>query len=121
MFLRANKFGAVRANGFPSKLEAAVHDILLLRQKLGEIDEIKRQQTVVIQEGSRETRIAWRVDFSFLDLKTGQTNYVEAKGMPTAEYKLKLKLWRANPPADLEIWGGDYKRPKLVEKIKREG
>lgn len=116
MFKR-NKYMAVRTNGLSSKLEAAVYNILLLRQKAGEIKDIKLQQTVVLQEGGREVRIAWKVDFSFVNKSTGGLEYVEAKGIETSDYKLKLKLWKKNPPAPLEIWKGDYRRPKLVEKI----
>lgn len=113
-----NKFNAVKTSGgFSSKLEAAVYNLLKLREKSGEISEIKQQQTVVLQDGPRNTRITWRVDFSFYDLKTGQTTYAEAKGVETQEYKLKLKLWRKLKPANLEIWKGNYTRPILVELI----
>lgn len=115
-----NKYGAKRADGFPSKLEAAVYGILLTRERLGEIKSIKRQQTVVLQDGGRETKITWRVDFSFSDCATDACCYAEAKGFETADYKIKLKLWRANPPARLEIYKGDYRRPKLVEVIERK-
>lgn len=117
--IRRQKFSAKRTDGFPSKLEAAVYGILLGREKLGEIKEIKRQQTVILQEGSRETKITWRVDFSFIETKTGEVCYAEAKGFETADYKLKLKLWRANPPATLEIYQGSYKQPKLTERIEK--
>lgn len=113
-----NKFNACRtARGFPSKLEAAVFYLLDVRQRAGEISDIKRQQVVVLQDGDRSTRITWRVDFSYVDAKTGETVFVEAKGMETGEYKLKLKMWRANPPAKLEIWKGNYNKPILVETI----
>lgn len=116
-FGRRNKFSAQRTNGFSSKLESAVHDILLSRQKSGEISEIKCQQTVVLQEGARDVRIAWKVDFSFVENTTKQLVYAEAKGIETMDYKIKLKLWRKNPPAPLEIYKGHYSSPKLVERI----
>ena len=117
--MRPNKYRAKPTNGFPSKLESAVHDVLLIRQNAGEIKDIRRQQTVVLQPGTRHTRITWRVDFSYTDIKTSETVYVEAKGIEANDYKLKLKLWRANPPGRLEIWKGDYRRPKLVEVVDR--
>jgi hypothetical protein len=114
-----NKYGAIESKdgtrGFSSKLESAVHAKLFKRQLDGEISNIKCQQTVVLQGGPRETRITWRIDFSFE--KDGITHYCEAKGFPTREYKMKLKIWRYNPPAPLEIWGGNYTNPKLIEKI----
>lgn len=116
---RANKYNAKPCRGFPSKLEAAVYDILILREKSGEISDIKRQQTVVLQEGSRDVRIAWKVDFSFV--KKTELVYAEAKGIETMDYRLKLKLWRKNPPATLEIYKGDYRRVKLIETILKLG
>lgn len=117
--MRANKYGAKQANGYGSKLESAVGEILLLRESAGLIKEIKRQQTVVLQDGPREMRITWRVDFSFFNLKTNETEYAEAKGFETSDYKLKLKIWRKSPPAALEIYKGSYQNPKLVERIEK--
>jgi hypothetical protein len=113
---RFNKYGAKRtANGFPSKLEEAVYNMLLLRERTGEISDVKRQQVVTLQEGDKTTRINWKVDFSFL---RGEIRcYAEAKGIETSEYILKLKMWRKLRPAPLEIWKGTYLRPVLVERI----
>jgi len=118
-FKRRSKYGAKRTNGFPSKLENAVHEMLLMRQLAGEIKDIKQQQTVVLQPGGKDVRIAWKVDFSFTKVATGETVFAEAKGFPTNDYLLKLKLWRAKPQFDLEIWTGDYRRPTLKEIIKK--
>lgn len=70
---------------------------------------------VVLQEGDKTTRINWKVDFSFE--KQGVKHYCESKGLETNDYLLKLKLWRKNPPAPLEIWKGTHLRPFLAEKI----
>ncbi len=115
--MRLPKYRSVRTNGFSSKLENAVHDILKLRERAGEISEIKCQQQVVLQDGSKDVRITWRVDFSYVDNKTRQTVFVEAKGIETNDYKLKLKMWKFNPPAPLEIYKGTHARPILVERI----
>lgn len=115
---KRNKYKAARTNGLSSKLESAVYDLLKLREKAGEIKDIKLQQTVVLQEGGKDVRIAWKVDFSFINKATEGLEYAEAKGIETGDYRIKLKLWKKNPPAPLEIWKGDYRRPKLVEKIK---
>lgn len=111
-----NKYRAKRSDGFPSKLEKAVYDMLFSWEKLGLISDLKRQQTVVLQEGPKDQRITWRVDFSFLNEK-GERVFLEAKGIETQDYKIKKKLWKKNPPARLEIWKGNYKKPKLVEVI----
>lgn len=112
-----NKYNAKPTGGFPSKLEAALYDQLLLREKLGEIRNIKRQVTVILQDGPREEKISWRVDFSFEEAPLWRVVFAEAKGLPTNEYKLKLKLWRRLKPAPLEIWMGNYRNIKRVERI----
>lgn len=123
-----NKYRATKtADGFGSKLEAAVYTKLLDREKLGLIRDIKRQQTVVLIPGGRGERVTWRVDFSFEERhlleSEGEANwawklaYAEAKGFETRDYVIKLKLWRYMPPAPLEIWKGNYRSPKLVERI----
>lgn len=113
----ANKYGNKRAGGFDSGLERAVHELLLERERNDEISEIKRQQTVVLQDGPRETRIAWRADFSFIKTKTGELWYCEAKGYHDEPvWKLKLKMIRYRQ-IKTEIWGGLAKRPMLMEVI----
>lgn len=111
------KYKQTRSEGFPSKMEAAVYEYLQKREFLGEITDIKRQQTVVLQDGAPDVKIQWRLDFSFVHKASGEVVYAEAKGFATPEYKLKLKLWRKNPPAALEIYGGRYDRFNLVERI----
>lgn len=109
-----HKYGAVKtADGFPSKLESAVNQILFLRERAGEIRNIRRQHRVDLGFG-----ILWKVDFSFELCATDETVFCEAKGIEDATYKHKVKMWRNGAgPGKLEIWKGDYRRPVLVEVI----
>jgi len=117
-FGRKNKYRATRTDdGFSSKLEKAVFIKLKDREVLGLIKDIKRQQTVELQGGGRDTRITWRVDFSFVNVANGALEYAEAKGVETNDYLIKLKLWRGNPKHALEIWKGHYTRPVLALRI----
>jgi hypothetical protein len=118
---RMNKFGARRTEGCGSKLEASVYEALKIKELAGLISDLKRQQTVVLQDGPQAVRITWRVDFSYVDEKTGELTYAEAKGFETADYKLKLKMWRKNPPANLVIWKGTHRSPVVVEEIFKHG
>lgn len=115
-----NKFGSHSADGFGSKLEAAVFSLLKTREALGEIRDIKRQQRVILQDGPRAVQISWRLDFSYVNGKTEELVFVEAKGFETVDYKLKLKMWRFRKPHSLEIWKGDFRKPFLAEFIKKE-
>lgn len=112
------KYGAKSADGFGSKLERSVYQKLLDRQFLGEITDIKRQQSVLLEElkeGGERRR--WKVDFSFVRVSTGEVEYAEAKGYETNDYLRKKNMWKRNPPARLEIWKGSHRRLRLAEVI----
>lgn len=116
---RSNSYGSkkIEYNGiwFASKLEKAVYEILWLRQEAGEIKDLRCQHTITLQEGPQRERIQIRIDFSYWEIKEDREEYWEAKGFPSDVWNLKLKLWRKNPPGYLEVWGGSWQRPKLIE------
>ncbi len=114
------KYRAKPANGFPSKLESAVYELLKVREAAGEIRNISRQVSVELQPGDKDTRIRWRIDFSFERVSDGRLCYAEAKGIALAEYRLKLKLFKGQKLAPIEIWSGTWQRPKLIEKFEPE-
>lgn len=113
-----NKFGAVRtADGFPSKLEASVYQMLQLREKAGELKDIQRQASVTLSEA----RIRYKADFSAIVVATGGKIYIEAKGAETERFRMIKKLWAAYMREPLEIWKGHWRRPVLVETIVPSG
>lgn len=107
-----NKYGARRTvidgEHFPSAFEASVW--CLLKQLHGERN-VKRYPSVKLPGG-----VKWKVDFEVLDEKVGDS-YDEAKGVETADYKVKLKLYREFGLRPLRIWKGDAKRPFIAEVI----
>jgi hypothetical protein len=127
-----HKYGAVKTvcsagHPHPSGLECAVCEILMQRERAGDIRDLKWQCTVDLGFGVR-----WKVDWGF-EQKSGQLltdplgvskskewipTYAEAKGAETKDYKLKLRMWKdGRGPAPLEIWKGSAQRPTLVETI----
>lgn len=109
-----NKFGAQKTDdGFPSKLESAVHQLLVIREKAGEIRNICRQVRVELTRSA----IATKIDFSFIDVHTEEQIFCEAKGIKTERYRLIEKLWRCYGPGPLQVWGGNYKKPQLMNTI----
>lgn len=110
-----SKYRSVRVGNFGSKLENAVHNVLLNRQDAGTLTDIKCQQKVYLTEA----RILYIVDFSFTDMSTklGVTRYCEAKGFETAVWRIKRRLWEFYGPGPLEVWAGSYARPFLKEVI----
>ena len=113
-FYTKNKFGAKRCSGgFPSKLEKSVYDILLTQEKLGIICEIKRQDCVSLTRAD----IRCKIDFSYVNTKSGDKRYVEAKGFETDRWKIIKKLWKYYGSGALEIYKGTYKKIFLDETI----
>jgi hypothetical protein len=120
-FKKKNKFRAKPTNGFPSKLESAVYDLLVLLERSGEISDIRRQEVVQLSNA----KINYKTDFSYVETATGTKVWVEAKGFEQDVWKLKKKLWAAYGPGKLQIYKGSYIRPTLDEEIiptnEREG
>lgn len=123
VYRKPNKLHAEKtASGFPSKLEESVYNMLLLRERAGEIRDIRRQHALRFPCGP-----AWKIDFSFVDCATGETVYCEAKGAEMETYRLKKNMFSGCPVLEgagkLEVWKGDHKQPKLTETIhpKRKG
>lgn len=116
-FRKRNKYNSVKtADGFPSKLEASVYQQLLLREKAGEIRDIRRQHSFRFPCGP-----SWKIDFSFIDCASGDTVYCEAKGAELEVYRLKKRMFGGCPILEsagaLEIWKGDYRRPGLTDVV----
>lgn len=113
----AGKYGAIRVKdgdrSFGSKLERTVYDILLLRQKAGEIMDIKCQPHVTLEP------LSWRCvpDYSFVWADTGKLSYCEAKGVEVDRWLATKALWHHFGPAPMEVWVGNWKKPFLKEII----
>lgn len=116
-YQKKNKYGRTKVKKlgytFDSKLESAVHDIHLLREKAGEIRNIKQQVSVYLTAA----RILYKADFSYELVETGETEYAEAKGVSTQSWAIKLRLWRCYGPGKLYLYKGSYTKPYLDEII----
>lgn len=107
---KKHKYSAVatEVNGhrFDSKREAEHYQELMLRQRAGEIKEIKLQPEYELQpafkkNGKHHRAIKYRADFEILH-SDGRVEVIDVKGFETKEFKLKKKLFEARYP-DLEI------------------
>jgi len=111
------KYRSKRVNyeghSFASQLEAAVFNLLTLREKAGEIKEIQHQDHIYLTNA----RICYIPDFKFFDLKTEEYTWAEAKGFETPEWKIKKRLWQHYGPGRLEIYKGSAKRITLAETL----
>lgn len=108
-----NKYNAHPISGFDSKLEAAVYDLLILREKAGEIRFRQSQKHIYLTDA----RVLYIADFEFEYVANGEIAYAEAKGYESARWPTVKKLWKHYGPGRLEIWKGTYKKPYLDETI----
>jgi hypothetical protein len=114
-YQKKNKYGRKKVKKlgytFDSKLESAVHDILLLREKAGEIRNIKQQVNVHLTAA----KILYKPDFSYELVETGETEYAEAKGLTLPLFQVKKRLWAFYGPGKLYIYKGSHTKPYLDE------
>ena len=98
---------------FPSKLEAGVYLYLKKMEKYGALKITKRQPKIELTNA----KIGFKPDFEIFDPKMGGKCFVEAKGVETDSYLLKLKLYRHYGDCPLMIFKGTMDSPKLVEVV----
>lgn len=98
---------------FASQFECAVFNLLLLREKAGEIRDIQCQDHIYLTEA----RICYIPDFKFVDLQTNNFAWAEAKGFETDVWKIKKRLWEHYGPGRLEIYKGNAKKVFLKETV----
>ena len=87
--MRRNKYNNIRSGGYDSKLERNYADKLSALYLAGEIQEFVHHPPSIKMCGGT---ITWAIDYLVI-LNGGQKVYVEVKGMPTPEFKLKFKLY----------------------------
>lgn len=101
----------VQGISFASKAEAALYQVLKLRESQGEIEDIKCQVQVYLTEA----KILYKPDFSYT--KNGKTIWAEFKGFETAVWRIKRRLWKHYGPGPLEVYKGSSKNVFLFETI----
>lgn len=108
-----NKYSAQRATvggiKFDSKREANRWLVLNQMEKDGEISDLRRQVVVALQgrdgpvltRTGRQMRIT--VDFTYIDARTGQTVYEDAKGVATRDYEVRRGVAAAQGVEIVEV------------------
>jgi plasmid maintenance system killer protein len=109
---KISKYGAVRTNGFASKLESSVYQHLKILEAAKEIKDIKCQQHIRLTRAS----ITYIADFSAINVIDDSLIFYEAKGaFETDVWRLKLKLYRTYGPGPLHIYSGTHSKIFLKE------
>lgn len=94
-------FPEISNRSFDSQFERTVATDLCIRQRAGEISDLKFQTKVELTAAD----IGWKIDFSYVE--DGELIYHEAKGFETPDYRLKLRLYRVYGPALLRVTKGN--------------
>lgn len=113
-----HKYGAKKVDldgkKFASQLEASLYSLLYLREKVGELSQLRCQPNVFLTDA----KIRMIPDFSAVEVKTKELVYFEAKGFETDIWRLKKKLWEFYGPGRLQIYKGSHKKLILTEELK---
>lgn len=125
MFKRAgHKYNAVKVfrhgRNWPSKLELAVYELLLMMERGGKLKDLRCQVHVRFHTYDHG-KVRMIPDFQAVDSATGETIYFEAKGFQTKEWLRKKKAWAINGPGKLYIYKGSWQMPKIAEIIEPKG
>ena len=77
-------FPELAGRSFPSKLERAVAELLVLQVRAGAITGLIFQKTVLLAP----TKIRWKCDFEYTETSTGITWLHEAKGFEDRRWRM---------------------------------
>ncbi len=101
-----------------SKLESSVCQILQLREKAGEILLLQVEDHITIcgpKDHDCPKRKTYVADFRCLYTEGRELFWVESKGFANDRWPTTKTLWRHYGPGKLEIFGGRWQDPKLLE------
>jgi Protein of unknown function (DUF1064) len=97
-YVRNNKFGAIRADGYASKAEARRGAELDLLAKAKEISQLRRQPWFVLLDADKAAGYArplcYVADFEYYDHRSERMVIEDVKGFPTPSYLIKKRLMK---------------------------
>jgi len=96
---RLHKYGAKRTwidgHCFDSKAEANYYMTLKLRERLGEVTDVRLQEPFVILGPKGQVVTTWKADFVYWDTVEKRQRVIDVKGVQTPLFKLKKRLVEA--------------------------
>jgi len=108
-----NQKTIVDGHKFASKCEAGLYTMLKYMQFGGEIQNLQMEPKVYLTK----SKILYKPDFSAECAVTRSPQYYEAKGYPTAVWKIKKRLWKDYGPGILRIYTCKNGTPSLHEEV----
>lgn len=98
---------------FDSNFESEVYAYLKLLEKSGKIAILGLQPKIYLTE----SRILYKPDFHVYDNEIQKEFYIDAKGMRTAVFQIKKRLWKKYGPSHLDIYEKKRGQPVLSERV----
>lgn len=91
--------GATTGKSYPSLIERDYHELLLIRERVGEVKDVEYQPSYTLIAG-----IKYKADFKYTDVETGVTIVVDTKGNLLGErFRMVMKLWAEKGPGPLHV------------------
>lgn len=116
---RAHKFGAIKCTvdgiKFDSIAESEYYQHLKILKHVGQITAIELQPKIYMTSAM----ILYKPDFAIVE--NGQTIYLDVKGMQTAVFKIKMRLWKHYGPGTLRLIKKSKFGFQTTREITREG
>ena len=104
MSMNRHKYKAVKTmvdgTSFSSKLEANVYTYLKQLERAGEVKILDLQPKIYLSKAD----ILFKPDFKIFDKAINKEVYIEAKGVETAVYKIKLRLFKHYASSPLRVY-----------------
>ena len=112
-----NKKVVISGVTYDSILESDYHKHLQLLEKAGEISDLSYHEH---KFKFTKAQIGYIPDFCYIE--KGERIWVDTKGVETADFRIKIRLWKYYGPGPLRIvkrCGGEFKTTKeIIPKVR---
>jgi hypothetical protein len=98
---------------FDSIGEMEHYKVLLLMEAANEIVLLGCQEKIYLSD----SKILYKPDFTVYDIKKNETYWIDYKGVSTAAFQLKKRLWKSYGPGRLQLVRGPGLKFKILEEI----
>jgi len=103
---------------FPSKLERATANLLVIRQRAKEIKDLEFQPRVRLLE---HPDLNYKPDFRYFDIERKQLYHVESKGFVGERWRVIRVVWAHFGPTPLEIMVAGKYGPRVQKTLWPKG
>jgi hypothetical protein len=102
---------------FDSLGECEHYKVLELLELAHEVIVLALQEKIYLSD----SKILYKPDFTVYDLKKNETFWIDYKGVSTASFQLKKRLWKSYGPGRLQIVEGPGLKYRVREEVISSG